>query len=84
MPNNIIVRNTRQTSGTCSFPNSIVIDANIAPLMFVSPDAEPFDYHLQAGSMAIDAATITTVTHDFDGDPRPSNEADVGADEFVR
>ena len=42
----------------------------------------PFDYHIQTGSVAIDQATITTIDHDIDGDPRLSNMADVGADEL--
>jgi hypothetical protein len=81
--NNIIARNQQQqTSGTCAFPNSIIVDADIAPIMFVSPDVAPFDYHIQAGSLAVDAATITTNDHDIDGDARPSDAADVGADEL--
>jgi hypothetical protein len=82
-PNNIIVRNDVQTVGSgCTFPSSIVLDTDISALNFVSPDTAPFDYHIQTGSLAIDMATITTVDHDFDGDPRPSNAADVGADEL--
>jgi hypothetical protein len=84
-PNNIIARNKRQVRGTnCSYPSSIVIDTDIAPLNFKSPDAAPYDYHLQAGSIAIDAATASTIDHDFDGDVRPNGTVrDVGADEFV-
>jgi hypothetical protein len=47
------------------------------------------DYHLMAGSLCIDAGTQTsTLDHDFEGDPRPSNggvsfQADIGADEYV-
>jgi hypothetical protein len=82
MPNNIIARNSRQTSGNCTFPSSIILDGASPSLMFVSPDVAPFDYHIKPGSMAIDMATITTIDHDFDGDPRPSDAADVGADEL--
>ncbi len=84
-PNNILARNKTSTDGSgCTFPSSIIVDStgDIGPLKFVSPDVAPFDYHIQAGSMAIDAATITTLDHDFDGDPRPSSGADVGADEL--
>ena len=82
-PNNIIARNKIETAGSgCTFPNSIIIDSDITPLKFVSPEAAPFDFHIQAGSLAIDAATITTIDHDFDGDVRPGNAADVGADEL--
>jgi hypothetical protein len=50
--------------------------------MFVDPDA--WDYHLQAGSPAIDAGADTDVRRDIDGDWRPDNCAyDIGADEFV-
>lgn len=83
LPNNLIARNGFQTDGNCSLPNSIIIETDIVPLKFASPDTVPFDYHLTAGSIAIDAATITTIDRDFDGDTRPSDEPDVGADEFV-
>ena len=83
-PNNIIGRNARQTTGTnCTYPGSIIIDTDIAPLKLASPDTAPYDYHLTAGSIAIDAATQATLDHDFDGDPR-SAPRDVGADELVR
>ena len=50
--------------------------------MFVDPDG--WDYHLQAGSPAIDAGAETGLRHDIDGDARPDNCAyDIGADEFV-
>jgi hypothetical protein len=81
--NNIVSRNRIQTSGSgCTFPDSIIIDTDITPLNFVSPDVAPFDYHIQAGSIAIDAAGTTTLDHDFDGQPRPASGADVGADEL--
>jgi hypothetical protein len=47
------------------------------------------DYHLMGGSLCIDAGTQTsTLDHDFEGDPRPSNgglsfQVDIGADEYV-
>ena len=42
------------------------------------------DYHLTGGSNAIGhAITLTWVTRDIDGDPRPLGLPDVGADEYV-
>ena len=47
--------------------------------MFVSAT----DYHLQAGSPAIDAGATVAVTDDFDGNPRPQGQAyDIGAFEW--
>jgi parallel beta-helix repeat protein/predicted outer membrane repeat protein len=49
---------------------------------FVHPDN--MDYHLGAGSAAIDQAVSTTVNVDIDGDTRPVGPlADLGADEYV-
>ncbi len=82
-PNNLIARNKKQTSSNgCTFVDSLTIETDVAPLKFASPDTAPFDYHIQAGSIAIDAAGATTVDRDFDGDPRPSNGSDIGADEL--
>jgi len=83
-PSNIIARNPgSQTVGPCVYPNSIVIDTDIAPLKFVRPDAPPYDYHIQAGSIAIDAGTVSTIKTDFDGEARPFGAGtDVGADEL--
>jgi hypothetical protein len=82
--NNIIVRNNQNTPDQgrpCTFPGSIIA-ADAAPLKFKHPDAAPHDYHLTAGSTAIDAATAATNTHDFDGDARPKGGGrDIGADE---
>jgi hypothetical protein len=53
---------------------------NTDPL-FVSPATN--DYHLQAGSPAIDTGTSVMVPIDFDGNPRPIGPAfDVGAYEY--
>ena len=83
LPNNLIVRNQTQTSsGICSYPNSI-IDADAGPVKFKRPDAPPYDYHIQAGSSAIDIAGASTLAVDFDGEARPAGAAnDVGADEL--
>jgi hypothetical protein len=82
MPNNIIARNATETAGNCTFPNSVMVDSDISPIKFVSPDVTPFDYHIQSGSIAIDAA-VRTVDQDFDGDVRSGDTADIGADELA-
>jgi len=41
------------------------------------------DYHLGAGSAAIDVGVDAGVTIDIDGDPRPLGLPDIGADEYV-
>jgi parallel beta-helix repeat protein len=46
-------------------------------------DPSVWDYHLTAGSAAIDAGVDAGVTTDIDGDTRPWSEGyDIGADEF--
>ena len=91
-PNNIIARNdihgdvnpaNANTAGRCTYPTS-AITTSVVGLRFVAPDAAVRDYHLNAGSTAIGAATTaTTVTNDFDGDVRPQGATrDQGADEY--
>jgi hypothetical protein len=67
-------------SGTGSFSHNLV-GSSYNPL-FVNPSAG--DFHLQAGSPAIDAGTmIALVATDFDGIPRPQGAAyDIGAYEY--
>jgi hypothetical protein len=80
-PNNLLVRNTSNSS-QCTFPSSIVQDS-VSGLNFKSPNAEPYDYHITANSLAIDMATGVNVDTDFDGDARPQGAGrDVGADEY--
>jgi hypothetical protein len=73
--------------GTCSVTYSdvqegIAGDGNIsANPQFVNQAAG--DYHLRAGSPAIDAGTSEEAPAvDFEGDPRPLGKVDMGADEF--
>jgi hypothetical protein len=53
-------------------------------LKFKNDTVAPYDYHLQNGSVAIDAATTSTpITIDVDGDVRPQGAGkDQGADEY--
>jgi hypothetical protein len=47
-------------------------------------DAANNDYHLVAGSPAIDTGLdIAEVIHDYDGNPRPAGAFDIGAFEYV-
>jgi hypothetical protein len=91
--NNIIVRNsvggstsagTAQTLGACTFPTSSVAN-DVSGLAFSSPDMEPYNYRLTAGSSAIDQATTpSNVAIDVDGDVRPQGaQKDQGADEYT-
>ena len=68
-------------NATASLSGNLI---NAASGMFVNPAAG--DLHLRASATnAVDrAATLTTVTNDFDGDRRPKGATyDVGADEFT-
>jgi hypothetical protein len=88
-PNNIIAHNRLGTStgteadttpsGACTYPDSAIL-TDTATLNFVSAT----DYHIAAGSVAIDQAlTASTITVDRDGDHRPQGPAkDQGADEL--
>lgn len=90
--NNIVARNyvsndpnraNANTSGICTFPTS-TLSVSLAGIAFVRPDDNPYDYHLLAGSSAIDQATTqSTVGVDVDGDVRPQGaQKDIGADEY--
>jgi hypothetical protein len=67
------------TAGSCVSTGSI-IEADDANLAFAGLG----DYHLGAGSIAIDAAmTPPTIDHDYDGQDRPMGIGyDIGADEY--
>lgn len=82
--NNLLARNAENTptSFNCSYPNSITAGTDIGPLKFKSPDAAPFDYHIQAGSSAIDLGSSSNIMTDIDGETRPFGPGpDIGADE---
>jgi len=92
-PNNIIARNdvnanvnasNANFAGPCTYPTS-TLATDVPMLHFVEPTANPRNYHIQAGSVAIgNATTLTTVVVDFDGQSRPTGDAnDQGADELV-
>lgn len=61
--------------GGASCTNSISGDP-----AFVNPAA--FDYHLTSGSAAIDVGVDAGVETDIDGEPRPYQIPDLGADEY--
>jgi hypothetical protein len=80
--NNEANQSNSNTLGLCTH-SSTTIASTVAGLNFVSPDNEPYDYHIQRGSSAIDQATTpSTLAVDVDGDSRPQGNArDRGADE---
>lgn len=93
MGNNLIYRNSSmsgtygQTQGTCNFGNSLVVtDTTVGnALAFVSPNVQPYDYHLTELTPAtvVDAAGTCSGV-DVDGDDRPIGTAcDLGADELA-
>ncbi|MEP6862753.1 MAG: right-handed parallel beta-helix repeat-containing protein [Deltaproteobacteria bacterium] len=66
------------SGGTCPLAGSITLGADVTTAHFKSST----DFHITAGSVAIDAASGSTLDHDYDGDVRPlGNGRDVGADE---
>jgi hypothetical protein len=89
---NSIITNNRQNGSSagataqvsvCTVSTSAVL-ASSATILFKNATVVPFNYHLNSGSAAIDAATTTSnVTTDIDGDLRPTGAGkDQGADEF--
>ncbi|HEY1555516.1 MAG TPA: choice-of-anchor Q domain-containing protein [Kofleriaceae bacterium] len=79
----ILARNAGQNLfNTGCVESSTVDEPDVSGLNFASPETAPYDYHLLAGSIAVDAASSCSVDHDFDGDKRPKGAAcDIGADE---
>jgi hypothetical protein len=92
-PNNLIVRNyagghaglpTDNTGlSNCDFAQSIKA-TDVTDFMFVMPEGTgPWNYHVGAGSMAIDRGVASDITIDVDSETRPQGaKFDVGADEF--
>ena len=87
MPHNIIAGNTTTTGigdntiGGCNFGTSSVT-ADTAAYAFKSEIA-PYDYHITAGSSAIDKVDVSTVADDVDSEFRPQGpRKDLGADEL--
>jgi hypothetical protein len=92
--NNIIARNfvnnnatvaNANTFGDCTYDSSNAIAVSVDTFQFEEADMTPYDYHLTAGSAAIDQATTTSaIVVDIDGQPRPHGaQKDQGADEYV-
>src|SRR5439155_18689126 len=73
-------------SGGCNVPSGTVNMTGVLSAQyagFVSPGNPDQDYHLTAGSPAVDQATGGSAGMDLDGNPRPYGAApDPGAYEF--
>jgi hypothetical protein len=94
IPNNLILRNYAGNNAGALTANELalthcnssdsMVGADIAPYMFVMPEgAGPWDYHVSAGSMAIDRGVASDIGVDYDGHIRPQGaKVDVGADEY--
>jgi hypothetical protein len=90
-PNNLFVRNSvggsttksnANTAGACTYPASTTAQT-VTGLNFKASESSPYDYHILAGSSVIGKATTpSTVTVDFDNQPRPANAGDQGADQY--
>ncbi len=86
--NNFAGNNTAsnaQTGGTCTLEGSLILNGNGTNEMhFLSPIAEPFDYHLaDPQSPAANGGVPSTVTDDADREPRTDGLPDIGADELT-
>lgn len=92
-PNNIIARNSvnndatrsnANTLGACPYPTSTIAQTMVTAFRFRSPDNSPYDYHIQSSSSAIGKATTrSSITVDFDNQPRPTSASDQGADQYT-
>lgn len=89
--NNVVWGNQSNVAvtGACGFAYSLVEDGVPGEFILTADpqfvDSAGGDYHLQAGSPAVDAADpAATLAIDIDGDARPQGERrDLGADEVV-
>jgi hypothetical protein len=91
-PNNLIVRNyaggltagTANTLATGCIMKDSQLDPDASPYAFIMPDGDgPWDYHIGAGSLAIDRGVASDIGFDIDGQPRPQGARfDHGADEY--
>ncbi len=78
--NNLFFGGSGAASG--AVPGSLAGTVTADP-MLVAPAA--FDFHLQAGSAAVDHGIVTPAATDYDGNPRPQGPAfDIGAYERVQ
>jgi hypothetical protein len=93
LPNNLITHNLSTNDVLNTYANnapaglgcalgSSNTSIDNAPFKFVNDSTMPWDYHIQAGSTAIDSGSMTDINFDFDGDLRPTTAVDVGADEL--
>jgi hypothetical protein len=84
----LFANNARDTNstGTPVMPGTIsgLSTMQSAPSAnFIAPSAPHYNYRLRVTSPARDAASITSLTHDIDGQGRPFTvKADYGADEY--
>jgi Periplasmic copper-binding protein (NosD) len=84
-PTNLITGNGTNVETTleCNFNGSMIIAGDTAHVKYKSPTTPPYDYHLTAGSSAVDQITTSTQVRDFDGETRPYGAGhDFGADEL--
>jgi hypothetical protein len=94
LPNNLITHNLATNDVLNTYANnapaglgcalgSSKTSIDNAPFKFVMDTGTgPWDYHIQAGSTAIDSGSMTDINFDIDGDLRPTMAVDVGADEL--
>lgn len=66
----------------CSFTGSLVLD-DASLVRYKSATTQPYDYHLTAGSIAVDQVPTSTQVRDVDNETRPYGAGhDFGADEL--
>lgn len=95
LPNNIISHNLAANDTVNTYANTAPqglgcalgssktsIDNTQFKFVMDTGTAADWNYHIQPGSTAIDAGSMTDINFDFDGDLRPATMLDVGADEL--